>query len=387
MNWRAIRILFRKEVLDLMRDRRTLISLIVAPMVIGPAIMAATTFFIRRSQQEARVERFQIGIHEQTQLKGLREELQAAGLEVVSTESPRIAVEEKKVTFGLDVSGDPDKPNVVFYSDNADMKVNMARRRVDAALEKLSRDRTQAVLAKHGLSPSVLDTFTRKSVNVAQPRAMSGAFLGRLIGFLLLIFLFNGAMYAAVDTTAGEKERRTLEVLLSSSAARTDIVAAKVLVSMLTSCGTTVLSIISYALAFSFMSSPGPNEPAFVFPTDPLTLLLLAILIVPVAIVAASISVAAATPARSAREAMSYLTPGIFVVMALGMIPMVGSQPGIGVALLPFANFAQTLREVLAGDVNPMRYGLTIGSNIVYSLIAIALAVRSFTNEKILFRS
>jgi ABC-type Na+ efflux pump permease subunit len=135
------------------------------------------------------------------------------------------------------------------------------------------------------------------------------------------------------------------------------------------------------------MQSPGRNEPAFVFPTDPLTLLLLAVLILPVAVVAASISVAAATPARSTREAMSYLTPGIFVVMALGMIPMVGSQATVTLSLLPFANFAQTLREVLSGDVNPLRYGLTIASNLVYSAIAIAFAVRSFTNEKILFRS
>jgi hypothetical protein len=84
---------------------------------------------------------------------------------------------------------------------------------------------------------------------------------------------------------------------------------------------------------------------------------------------------------------MSYLTPGIFIVMTLGMIPMVGSQATATLALVPFSNFAQTLREVLSGDVNVLRYVLTIASNLIYSAIAIALAVRSFTNEKILFRS
>jgi hypothetical protein len=84
---------------------------------------------------------------------------------------------------------------------------------------------------------------------------------------------------------------------------------------------------------------------------------------------------------------MSYLTPGLFVVMTLGMIPMVGSEPTITLSLVPFSNFAQTLREVLSGDVHPLRYALTIASNLVYSAIAVAFAVRSFTNEKILFRS
>jgi sodium transport system permease protein len=387
MNFKAVRVLFRKEALDLIRDRRTLISMVVAPMLIGPLIMAATNYYIRRSEQEARVERFKVGVRESTELAGLRPALQSAGLDVIRTDAPRAAVESKQVTFGVEVSGAVEKPVVVFYSDNSDMKASMARRRVDAALDGLAKERVRDALAKKGLAPDVLDPFQRQSVNVAQPRKMSAAFLGRLIGFLLLIFLFNGAMYAAVDTTAGEKERRTLEVLLSTSAGRTEIVTAKVLVALLTSVGTTVLSMASYAVALSVMQEPGMRGPAFVFPTDPLTLILLLVLIVPVAVVAASISVAAATPARSSREAMSYLTPGLFVVMTLGMIPMLGSQASAGIALMPFANFAQMLREVLAGEFHPLLYALTIGSNLVYSAIAIAFAVRVFRNEKVLFRS
>lgn len=388
MNANAVRILFRKEALDLMRDRRTLISLVVAPMLIGPLIMAATNYYIRRNEQQARVERFKVGVHEQTQLPGLRAALQKAGLEVVSTSTPRTAVESDQVTFGVEVAGNPDKPQVVFYSDNSEMKASMARRRVDAALDALARDRIRTELAKSGVSPEVLDPFRRQSVNVAQPRKMSGAFLGRLIGFLLLIFLFNGAMYAAVDTTAGEKERHTLEVLLSSSAGRTEIVSAKVMVALLTSVGTTVLSMASYAIALYVMQTPGARGGSgFVFPTDPLTLILLAVLIVPVAIVAASVSVAAATPARSSREAMSYLTPGLFIVMTLGMIPLMNDDASLAVAIMPFANFAQTLREVLAGEVTPLFYAATLASNLVYSAVAIALAVRAFTNERILFRS
>ena len=130
MNANAIRILFRKETLDLMRDRRTLISLVVAPMLIGPLIMSATNYYIRRNEQEARVERFKIGVNEQIQLAGLRNALQSAGLDVISTPAPRAAVESKQVTFGVEVAGQPARPKVVFYSDNSDMKANMARRRV-----------------------------------------------------------------------------------------------------------------------------------------------------------------------------------------------------------------------------------------------------------------
>src|SRR5687768_4327868 len=109
MNANAIRILFRKETLDLMRDRRTLISLVVAPMLIGPLIMSATNYYIRRNEQEARVERFKIGVNEQIQLAGLRNALQSAGLDVISTPAARAAVESKQVTFGVEVAGQPDR--------------------------------------------------------------------------------------------------------------------------------------------------------------------------------------------------------------------------------------------------------------------------------------
>jgi sodium transport system permease protein len=218
---------------------------------------------------------------------------------------------------------------------------------------------------------------------------MTGSMIGRMIGFLLLIFLFNGAMYAAVDTTAGEKERRTIEVLLSSAAGRTDIVVAKITTALITSFGTTALTIASYAIALAQLGTGRKGgESIFSFPTDPLTLGLLALLILPVAVLAASITVAASIPAKSTREAMSYLTPGMFIVMFLGMVTFIPNiDNNMMISIVPFANFAQMLREVLSGDPSWTRYGLTFGSNLVYSTIAAAFAVRSFSSEKVLFRT
>jgi sodium transport system permease protein len=235
---------------------------------------------------------------------------------------------------------------------------------------------------------AVLEPFSRESVNIAQPRKMMGAIIGRMIGFLLLIFLFNGAMYAAVDTTAGEKERRTIEVLLSSAAGRTEIVIAKILTATTTSIGTTVLSMISYAVAFASMQRNGGGAGTFSFPTDPLTILLLALLIVPLAILAASIAVAASTPAKSTREAMSYLTPGMFLIMFLGMVTFLPNvEASVALAMIPFANFSQTLREVLSGELSWSHYVTTVGANLVYACIAAAAAARNFRSEKMLFRT
>ncbi len=389
MNFAAIRVLFRKELLDLLRDRRTLISLVIAPMLVGPAIMSVMSYYIRRSEQQAKVERYKVGVREDVQLAGLRDALNAAGLEVRDENAPQQAVVDKKVTFGIEVTGNNEKPQLTFYSDNSEMTTSMARARVNEAIDKVWRDRIRAELAARNVPESVIQPFSRASVNVAQPRKMTGSAIGRIVGFLLLIFLFNGAMYSAVDCTAGEKERKTIEILLASAAGRTEIVTAKVLTAMVTSFGTTVLSIASYAIAL--MQTPMQTKsgaPAMVFPTDPTTLLLLVLLIFPVAIMAASISVAAATPAKSTREAMSYLTPGLFLIMFLGMITfIIEGPPSLWLALVPFSNFSQSMREVLSGEWTWMRFGMTTGVNLLYSVIAVALAVRGFRTETVLFRS
>jgi sodium transport system permease protein len=344
-------------------------------------------YYIKRQEQQAKVEHFKVGIREDVAIDGLRPALTRVGLEVMTVRQARQAVETKEVTYGIEVTGSAAKPQLFFYSDNSEMTSSMARSRVDEALDALWRQRVTAELTKRNVPISVVQPFQRASVNVAKPRKMTGAFIGRLIGFLLLIFLFNGAMYSAVDCTAGEKERKTMEILLASAAGRTEIVTAKVLTAMVTSFGTTLLSVSSYAFAFSRTTNKS-GAPTFAFPTDPLTISLLVVLILPVAIMAASISVAAATPAKSTREAMSYLTPGLFIIMFLGMLTfIIDKPPSVLMSLIPFANFSQMLREVLSGDWTPLRYFTTLAANLVYSVIAIAVAVRSFTNEKVLFRS
>ena len=102
MNLRSVRVLFRKEILDLLRDRRTLISLVIAPMVIGPAMMMGMNYYVRRNADEARVQRFKVVLKEQVTVPGLREGLSAAGLDL-STErtEPRVAVENKSAAFGV----------------------------------------------------------------------------------------------------------------------------------------------------------------------------------------------------------------------------------------------------------------------------------------------
>jgi sodium transport system permease protein len=95
-----------------------------------------------------------------------------------------------------------------------------------------------------------------------------------------------------------------------------------------------------------------------------------------------------ATPARSTREAMSYLTPGLFLVMFLGATSFFpGTQQLAGVAFVPVANFSSMLRNLMQGEWSWAQYGLTFAANTAYAAVAVLFAVRKFQDERILLRS
>ena len=385
MNLRRVYLLFRKELTDLLRDRRTLVSVILAPMLIGPIMTAGFSWYFTKSRQAAKVERYRVGLEEQTKIPGIAEALQQAGLEVKQVSNPREAAIAKKVDFGVAVSGKTTAPAIEVFSDNSEMKIQLGTRRVTDVLEKLRDIRIKADLQRLQVPATVLKPFTIAPINIAQPRKMTGAGLGTMLAFLLLISLFNGAMYSAVDMTAGEKERRTLEILLSSAASRQEIVCGKVLTAITTALVTASLSILSYIFAFSAL---GRGLEGLTFPTDAATLLLMFLSIVPIAILGASLAVALATPARSTREAMSYLTPVLFVVMFLGLSTFAPElQQNPLVTLVPIANFARMLRQLLLGEWSWAQYLLTVAANLLYASIAVMLAVRKFQDESVLFRS
>jgi sodium transport system permease protein len=190
MNWHHVYVLLRKELIELLRDRRTLMSMIIAPAVIGPLVMFGINYFTTRSRDEARVERFKVAVGGNA-MSGLTDALRAADLVVIPAADPRNAAFTKSADFGLRVTSDSTVPVVEIYSDQSDMKLQMGVRRITAALDSLRDRQVERALAARGLSANVLSPFTRRTINLAKPREMSGNLLGSLTAWMVLIFLFN----------------------------------------------------------------------------------------------------------------------------------------------------------------------------------------------------
>jgi len=248
-------------------------------------------------------------------------------------------------------------------------------------------------LENYKINKEILKPFEIKKINVAPPRKLAGLFAGILLGYLLVIMIFSGATYPAIDVTAGEKERRTIEILLSSPATRTEIALAKLIAVTVVAILSALLYAVSYSITMLTFSKVFVKDPALSviinsLPFNLPVVLLLILTLVPFALFAASCEVAIASFAKSYKEAQSYLTPLMFVVIFPAVISI--TSPDISVSLkgslIPVYNMTQAIKIIMMGEINIMFLLLTVMSNIVYAALGIIATLKVFSNENVLLR-
>jgi sodium transport system permease protein len=221
---------------------------------------------------------------------------------------------------------------------------------------------------------------------------MAGMAWGSMLGYLLLLMMFTGGMYPIIDMTAGEKERKTMEALLSAPASRREIVLGKNFAAVTAILITAILTLGSlvYSLKSTSLSSKSPElqEMMQTIPLDVHTLTLIGVTLVPLAMFAASLMFAIALFARSYKEAQSYLMPLLMVVIFPALM---GGLSGMAMTpvlcLIPIFNASQMIRGILLGDVTTANFAIMTVANLVYAGIAFVIASRQFENESVLFRS
>jgi sodium transport system permease protein len=202
-------------------------------------------------------------------------------------------------------------------------------------------------------------------------------------------------MYPAMDLAAGEKERGTMETLLCSPASRTDIVLGKfllVLTGSLTAVACSLASLaVTLAVAGSALSA-GPAGPAggggSGLAIDPLGLVGVLAMVIPVCVLFSAILFTVSLFARSYKEAQTYAQPVVF----LGIIPLgIGTVPGIDLSLrlslVPVLNISLVCKEMLSGVWHWAYIAAIFATTALYAAAALALAVRMFKSEGVIFRT
>ncbi len=399
-------IVYRKELLDTLRDRRTLISMIVVPLLLFPVLTIGFGALAAKLVQKARQEASAIMIlgaeHAPTLAATIRKQ---DGFEVVAPTEDYVArINDKKLRVAvefppqfeesLEANPNPldsrERPTVKLYYYTGEMRSQFALRDLQRILRAYRDQLVEARLAGRGLSPDVLEPFESKEENVASPEKVGGNVLGGLLPYFIIILCLTGAMYPAIDLSAGEKERGTIETILASPVGRTELVLGKFLMVLTASLTTAALSLGSFAVTLSaaaeFTQRMSRAGLPFVISAKGVAMVFLMVL--PLAVLFSAALLALALLARSYKEAQSYLQP----LMIVAILPAIAAMlPGVELnaklALIPILNVSLVSKEILTGNYPWELIGLIFASTCVYAAAALFVAVRQFQRESVLFRT
>lgn len=399
MRAKNIAIVYAKELRDLLRDRRTLRSIVVMPLVIMPLMVQILTRAVRSITESASTEIFAVQVLGGGDSPGILAQLRAdprLRIEPATADwQQRIADKKIRAAVRLPDHLETDLPaggggEVTIYHYEGEIRSGFATSELDAFFRRLSDTVVRRRLAEHGLSPALLQPFATRRENVAPAARVAGNRIGGLVPYLIVILCFTGALYPAVDLTSGEKERGTMETLLCSPLARIEIVLGKFLMVLTCSLAAVVLACVSLLLSFQLGGSKAAGGAAALGLThvDPTGMVGVLVMILPVAVLFSSVVLTLGIWARSTREAMSYVAPLMFLIImpaVIGMLP--GMDLNARYALVPILNLSLACREMLSGEWHWPYLGLIFLSMSVYAAAALAVAVRMFNRESVVFRT
>jgi sodium transport system permease protein len=404
MSWRTVGTIYAKELKDSVRDRRTLISMIVIPTIVMPALIFGVGQAASTIVTKARAEIPRVMVIGGADSPGVRSELERSGKFQVKAETAdwKALIAEKRIRAVVEIppgferglaAGGALAVNVYDYE--GELKSGLAADQLDQFFIKLRTRATAKFLADRGLPATLARPFEIQRKNVAPPEKVGGNLLGGIVPYFVIMLCLIGAMYPAMDITAGEKERGTMETLLCSPAARTDIVLGKFLMVLTGGLSAVLFSLLSFGLTLLLIGSSlgtaaGAAASAGVdLPTiDPVGVLGVLAMVLPVAVLFSAIVFTVSLFAKSQKEAQSYLTPFIFAVIVPSIVALLpGIELNLGLALIPVVNISLVCKEMLSGVWHWSYIAVIFGSTAVYAAVALAIADRMFRREDVIFRT
>lgn len=398
MRWKTVRTVLAKELRETVRDRRTLFMMLVLPTLLYPAILVLVQ---------------QVAIFGQRQLGAAPAKVAVAGadvglvrfldadssIRVFGAESASVAaVREGRVEAAVLVA--PARPGAAADSargtdgprqarilfDASDDRSRRAQELAGARLDAWGDSLLAVRLRTAGLPADFAAPLAVADSSVATAEEAGGYALGRFLPLILVMMTLLGAFYPAIDMAAGEKERGTLETLLTAPVPAAEIVAGKFAAVAMIGLAAAVANLGSMLLTFQsgiFRFGPA-TQIKFTLPAGAALLVFLAL--IPLSVLFAATFLGLAVRAQSFKEAQNALTPaqlGATLPLLVVTLPGIDFTPAL--AAVPVVGVAMFFRELMAGGAPVLPSVLAVLSTVVYAGVALVFAARAFGREEVLF--
>ncbi|MCD4651416.1 MAG: ABC transporter permease subunit [Candidatus Cloacimonetes bacterium] len=413
MNWHKVSIVYKKELLDMVRDRRTVITSILLPIVLYPLLIVGfSSLTIRQEKKLSRAiapvyvvnnslretgktirkdfyanQDFEVYPREE-QTAEMEAEAAAMGAEPIDTVQmikdghirALITLSDSTTASGIELL------KVEVSYDRSSEKSEKAWDKVRGVLHTAEKVIIEKRLVEMEISPDITQGIAIISTNIATSQKMFGSLLGRLLPYFLLLLTVSSAGGIATDIIAGEKERGTLETLLVSGANRNELVVGKYLTVATITSFAVVLNIFSMYISFKhMMSNAGMNLTGMQMPAGAFLLVLISM--IPLITMVSGLLLAVSAYARNTREAGMLFMPIMMVTIMMGMMSM---MPGIELnyiaAVIPILNIALLFKQIMMDQLVWGHFATAMGSIVALDVLVVWVVVKFFNSESILFR-
>lgn len=394
---RGALLIAKKEFLELSKDRKTMFFAFVLPFLLYPAIFGMMAKMSKRNEAQNRNKASRVYLADPSgALAGM---LQGDPKRFELVPKPpgdlKQAILDQKLELALEVDANAasglqkhETFTLTATMDESERASELALKRLKEALEEQEKTWVKGRLAVIGASLQLAEPLKLDVKDAADTTLKAGKFIGMMLPYLLMIMMYTGAMQHGIYATAGEKERHTLLSLMATRLPRNQIILGKLLYIFSMGVIAALLNLLSMGLSIPFMGGGSANSmQAMAAIANPMTLGLTFMIMVPLGLFFANFILLMGIQAKNTIEAGSAITPGIFLVVFLGVFTM---APGVDkiafLSYVPVVNVCLALRKLFSQQFSWVEYLIAFAMTVGLAGLMTLVSTRVLNREKALFK-
>ena len=393
-----------KEIVHLFRDTKTIVQSVVVPTFITPLLIGAVIWYISSIAVDEGKKTYDVAVYDELNTELTIKLQESDRLNIVLMDSIDQVIDdvtndnsEIGISFGSDFTSQLQNKlsgEVTIYSKNLD-NFSQAQGIVSDVIDDYEDQIRNERLNDLNVDDNFINPITIFDEDLTTNEEFAGSIIGGILAFLFIVYIMSGSMYPAIDLGAGEKERGTMETLISTNISSVDIIIGKMFSVTSSAVLTAIFSLLGFAVPliviFLFYGDSIPENAFEIISAivNPVAIIGMFGLLIPLSIFMGAFMLAISIYSKNPKEASLLLGNAVIIFFIPAYVPLI--NPGIELdlvgSLIPCYSFALHTNALIAGNTDWFLYGTTLISNVIYCSIAIYVTYIMFDDEKIIFRN
>lgn len=398
MRKEIIKYILFKELRDIFRDKKTVFMMILLPILLYPVLLIGFSQVTMISSEAMQKKELVISFDfiPDSKLLALIDEAnndKEGKLIITDKDNLEEALSKDEIAAYVKQEKVEDKYYYKIYMNASSDDSNLATQRIEAIFSKYKESIIKSKIEEQGLSiEDILEPIEYESINTAKNEEMTGYLLGQILPVILIIGILLGAIYPAIDVMAGEKERGTLETLLTFPVSNLELIIGKYLAVAAVAVISALLNILSIVMSLVFMLLQLGTKMGEQFKMDihfsdvvvPFVMTLICIILF--ALVITAVIMCVCSLAKSFKEAQNYSTPIMLVFMLPAYVCMLPNIEFNNItAAIPVVNIALLIKNVFLFKFDALAILIVMLSSLAFAILSLMVLTKMFNSEAILF--